>query len=210
VSVGGGFAYGTAGYTHHGIEDFAVMQALPGMTVVAPGDPTEARLATRQIAANGKPCYLRLGKAGEPVVHVEEPSFELGKAIVLREGKDVTFVSTGGMLKQTLETASRLESEGISAGVLSMHTIKPLDAAALRRLAGETQAIVTVEEHSVRGGLGSAVADVLSECDGPRPRFRKFGVPDKVFHEIGSQSFLQQMSGDLAQLARDVVARPSK
>jgi len=205
VSVGGGLAYGPAGYTHHGVEDFAVMQALPGITVVAPGDPIEAQLATEAIADSAGPCYLRLGKAGEPAVHAAAPPFALGKAIVLLEGRDVTFLSTGGMLHKTMQTAQQLRESGIDAGVMSMHTIKPLDAEAVRHVAETSRAVITVEEHSVTGGLGSAVADVLVQSDGSRPRFRKFGIPDRVYREIGSQAFLLRMAGDLAQLARSMV-----
>src|SRR5439155_3322307 len=105
VAVGGGVAYGNLGYTHHAIEDIAIMRTLPNITVVAPGDPVEADLATRAIVAREGPCYLRLGKAGEPIVHSAEPAFELGKALVMRPGKGVTLISTGGMLKTTCEAA---------------------------------------------------------------------------------------------------------
>ena len=179
-----------------------MMRALPGMTVVAPADPVETRLATRAIANHPGPCYLRLGKAGEPVVHQAPPDFTLGRAIALRQGGDLTLISTGGMLKHTLETADQLRQSGIMPTVLSMHTVKPLDVEAVRRAAAATPAIITVEEHSVTGGLGSAVADVLAEYDGHRPRFRKFGIPDKVYHEVGSQSYMRRLAGDLAEMAR--------
>jgi transketolase len=205
VSVGGGMSYGTAGYSHHGVEDFAIMRALPGMTVVAPADPVEARLATRAIAAHPGPCYLRLEKAGDPIVHAAVPDFQLGRAIVIRPGRDLTMISTGGMLKHVLETADMLKDEAIDVGVLAMHTVKPIDAEAVLAAAAASGGIVTVEEHSVTGGLGSAVADVLAQCDGRRPRFRKFGIPDKVYREIGSQAFLRRMCGNLADLARSLV-----
>ena len=207
VAVGGGFTYGPQGFTHHGIQDLAMMRALPGMTVVAPADSVEAGLATRAIVDHPGPCYLRLGKAGEPVVHKTTPDFTLGRAIVLRQGGDLTLISTGGMLKHTLETAERLCQSGIMSTVLSMHTVKPLDEEAVRRAATATPAIITVEEHSVTGGLGSAVADVLAEYDGQRPRFRKFAIPDKVYHEVGSQSYMRRLAGDLAEMARSLCAR---
>ena len=112
VAVGGGFAYGAQGYTHHGIEDLAAMRSLPGMAVVAPGDPVETRLATRAIAARPGPCYLRLGKAREPVVHEGDPSFALGRAIAVREGRDLTLISTGGMLAGAIAAADSLRAEG--------------------------------------------------------------------------------------------------
>ena len=126
-----------------------------------------------------------------------EPLFELGKAIQVRAGKDVTLMSTGGMLHETVEVARRLEAEGVDARVLSMHTVKPLDAAAVLRAARETAAVLTIEEHRITGGMGSAVADVLAESQLRLPRFRKFGVPDELYHRIGSQTYLREMAGDL-------------
>jgi transketolase len=163
VAVGGGLAYGAAGYTHFAVEDLAVMRALPNMTVLAPGDPVETRLATRAAAAWQGPCYLRLGKAGEPVVHATEPAFEIGKAISLRTGSDVTLISTGGMLKRMSEVASALGAEGISAGVLSMPTVKPLDVNAVREAATRTRLVYVAEEHRETGGLADAVARLLAE-----------------------------------------------
>lgn len=201
VAVGGGFTYGAAGYTHHGVEDLGVLRILPNLTLVAPGDPVETRLATRAIVDWPGPCYLRLEKTGNPTVHVVEPAFHLGRAIAVRPGRDVTLISTGGMLPETLATASRLAIEGIEARVLSMHTLKPLDAGAVLQAARETRAIVTVEEHRVIGGLGSAVAEVLAEAQPGPCRFRRFGVPDQLYHRVGSQQFLRRLAGDL----RDVV-----
>jgi transketolase len=206
VSVGGGFAYGPQGYTHHGLEDLAVMRALPGMTVVAPGDPAEARLATRALAARPGPAYLRLGKAREPAVHAGEPAFALGRALEVRPGRDVTLISTGGMLAETAAAAGRLAREGIDARVLSMHTLKPLDADAVRRAARETAAVVTVEEHSVTGGLGSAVAEVLAECGAAVPLCR-WGAPDEPRHDVGSQAYLRRLCGDLDDLVRAACGR---
>jgi transketolase len=207
VAVGGGFTYASQGYTHHGVEDLAVMRALPGMTVVAPGDPVETRLATRALALRPGPCYLRLGKAKEPVVHTTEPEFAIGRALVVRPGRDVTLVSTGGMLKETVTAAERLEALGIDARVLSMHTVKPLDEEAVLRAARETGGIVTVEEHSVTGGLGSAVADVLAVAHARPGFFRKVGVPDELYHRIGSQEYMRQLLGDLVEMVRPLVRR---
>jgi len=131
VTVGGGFAYGAMGATHHAIEDLAVMRAMPGMMVVAPGDPVETRAATRAITEYPGPCYFRLGKAGEPVVHQTDIHFELGKAIPMREGRDITLISTGGILQTAVRTAERLAAEGIETRLLSMPTLKPLDSEAV-------------------------------------------------------------------------------
>jgi transketolase len=201
VAVGGGLAYGAQGYTHHGVEDLAVMRALPGMTVVAPADPVEARLATRALADCPGPCYLRLGKANEAVVHTTEPAFELGRACLVRQGCDLTLLSTGSMLKEAVAVADRLEGEGLTVRVLSLHTLKPLDEDAILAAARETPALITVEEHSVTGGLGSAVADVLAGSGLRMPRFRKFGLPDEVSHAVGSQAYLRRRCGDLYEAA---------
>jgi transketolase len=207
VAVGGGYAYGSLGYTHHGVEDLGIMRMLPNMTVLAPGDPVETRLAVRAMVQWPKPCYLRLGKAGEPVVHTSEPPFEIGKALLVRPGGDATLISTGGMLKDTVATAERLAEDDIDIRVLSMPTIKPLDTEAVLRAARETPALVTVEEHSVTGGLGSAVAEVLAESPGPMPRFQRFGVPDRLLHEVGSQEYLRRLAGDLAGVVRSLLSR---
>jgi transketolase len=207
VAVGGGLAYGAQGYTHHGVEDLAVMRALPGMTVVAPGDPIETRLATRALCKADGPKYLRLGKAKEPVVHLSEPPFALGKAIPLRPGDDVTIISTGAMLADAVAASDDLAKRGICAGVLSMPTLKPFDAESVVRAARRSAAVLTVEEHSVTGGLGSAVAESLFEA-GVHIRFRKMGIPDRPYHLIGSQNFLKQrLIGDLVQAARELPAR---
>jgi len=195
VSVGGGFTYGAMGATHHAVEDIAVMRALPGLMVVAPGDPVEARAATRAVIAYRGPCYLRLGKAGEPVVHQSTIDFELGKAICMREGRDATLISTGGILQNTVRAAERLAKEGIETRLLSMHTVKPLDTEAVLAAARETGAIFTVEEHSVLGGLGSAVAEVLAETDGIKVPFKRLGVPPGFSPHIGSQEYMLERHG---------------
>ncbi|MEW6250690.1 MAG: transketolase C-terminal domain-containing protein [Planctomycetota bacterium] len=203
VSVGGGYAYGPQGYTHHGLEDLAIMRALPGMTVVAPGDPVETELATCAIMDLPGPCYLRLGKAREPVVHATPPDFRIGRAIRLRDGCDATLINTGGMLPVVIDTAEQLANKhSMACRVLSMHTLKPLDADAVLAAARETAALVTVEEHSVIGGLGAAVAEVLAESGVPHGPFRRYGVADHVEHAIGSQAYLRERCGSLAECVR--------
>jgi transketolase len=206
VAVGSGFTYGAQGYTHYGVEEMGIMRILPNMTVVSPADPVEARLATRAVAERPGPCYLRLGKAGEPVVHEQIPDFQLGRAIVVRPGRDATLISTGGMLMEALETSTRLAAKGIDVRVLSMHTVKPLDNAAVIQAARETAAIVTVEEHSITGGLGSAVAEVLAEAGVPT-RFRRFGMPDQLYHTVGSQNHMRRLAGDLCDTVVSLLDR---
>jgi transketolase len=207
VAVGGGFTYGSQGYTHHGVEDLAILRALPGMTVVAPADPVETRLATLAIADRPGPCYLRLGKAKEPVIHTSEPPFQLGRAITVRTGRDLTLISTGGMLQECVSVAERLHGQGVAARVVSMHTLKPLDGEAVLRAARETGGVVTVEEHSVTGGLGSAAADVIAESGVRCGFFRKFGVPDALYHRVGSQEHMRALCGDLYETVLPLVRR---
>ena len=188
VACGGGLAYGSLGTSHHATEDLAIMRALPGVVVEAPGDAREAAAAVKALVAADGPAYLRLGR-DERFVHRSSPSYEIGRAIEVRAGRDLTLISTGGMLTTVVEVADRLRSEGLAARVLSMHTVKPLDADAVLAAALETQAIFTIEEHSLVGGLGSAVAEVLAES-ATRVPFRRFGLPDAYVSVAGSQEFL--------------------
>jgi transketolase len=195
VALGGGFAYGALGVTHHATEDLAVMRSLPEMTVVAPGDPVEADLATRAIIARPGPCYLRLGRAGEPVVHHPGVAFDIGKAIRVRDGNDLTIIATGGMLPTAVTVAGDLAVRGISSRVLSMHTVKPIDEDAIVAAACETGAVFTLEEHSLIGGLGSAVAEVLAEMEGTRVRFKRIGLPREFAPVAGSQEYMRMAHG---------------
>ena len=197
VAVGGGFTYGSQGYTHHGVEDIGVMRALPGMTVIAPGDAVEAEAATRALCTYPGPAYLRLGKSGEPRVHGGAIDFAVGRAITVVDGADVTLVSTGGMLLPTLQAAESLRAEGIVARVLSMHTVKPLDVEALLQALSETGAVVSVEEHNVASGLGAAIAQVVATAGPPRARFAMYGLPDVRYSAVGSQEHMRAMLGDL-------------
>lgn len=196
VAVGGGFAYGALGMSHHATEDLAIFRALPDMTVIAPGDPAEAEEATQAAAAHPGPCFLRLGRAGEPRVHAGAVPFTLGKAIQVRDGGDLTLISTGGMLKTAVDVAALLAARGISARVLSMHTLKPLDEAAVVRAARETGLVVTLEEHSLIGGLGGAVAETLAEADVATPwKLKRIGLPSTFAKQVGSQEYLRAAFG---------------
>lgn len=195
VSVGGGYAYGALGASHHATEDVAVMRTLPGLVVAAPNDPVEARLATDAVLDHVGPCYLRLGRAGEAVVHEASPTFVLGRAIMMRPGRDLTLIATGGMLATAMVVAGALDEAGFEARVLSMHTVKPIDREALAAAAAETPAVFTIEEHSVVGGLGSAVAEVLLESEERPPIFRRIGVPDAMQRRVGDQQYLRQLAG---------------
>jgi transketolase len=179
--------------THHATEDIAILRALPEMTVVAPGDPVEVRAATRAIVEHSGPVYFRLGRAGEPVLHESAIQFRLGKAIQVRDGDAITIISTGAMLQNAIQVADKLSARGMEARVLSMHTVKPLDEEAVLVAARETRAIVTLEEHSIIGGLGGAVAECLAESGLATP-FKRLGLPSAFSSHIGSQEYLRSKS----------------
>ena len=195
VAVGGGMAYGAVGMTHHATEDLAVMRALPNLVVVAPNDPIETRSVTRAVAAHNGPCYLRLGRAGEPIVHKTQIDLQIGKAIRVREGNDLTLIVTGGLLQNVLQVASLLAERGAQARVLSMHTIKPSDSTAVLAAAKETRAVFTIEEHSVIGGLGGAVSELLAEAGLPSVKFKRIGLHDSFSSIVGDQEYLRSVYG---------------
>ena len=188
-----GVSVGEDGATHQCCEDIALMRVIPGMTVIVPCDDVEARAAVRAAYELDGPVYMRLGRLAVPVVNDEEGfSFELGKGIVMREGDDVTIVACGLMVQAALEAADALAEKGVSAEVIDMHTVKPIDADLIVKSASKTGRVVTAEEHSVIGGLGSAVCDVLAErCPVP---VRKVGVND-VFGVSGPANELLHLYG---------------
>ena len=159
VALGGGLTYGSLGYTHHSVEDLAIMKSMPGMQVIAPGDPAEARAATAALCTGNRPAYLRLGRAGERQVHKDDPVFEIGRASPVVEGSDCTVIATGAILAVAADAAELLRKQGISVRLISMHTLSPLDVDAIRQ-AANTAMVVTIEEHGP-GGLSSSVAEAL-------------------------------------------------
>ena len=178
-----GISVGEDGATHQCNEDIALMRTIPGMVVINPSDDVEARAAVKAAIEHQGPVYLRFGRLATPVINDRSDyKFELGKGVVLREGKDVTIIATGLCVAESLAAADMLEKDGISAKVINIHTIKPLDEELVIAAAKETGKVVTVEEHSVIGGLGSAVCDVLSEK--APTKVLKIGVND-VFGESG-------------------------
>ena len=204
-----GITVGEDGASHQCLEDIALMRTIPGMTVIVPADDTEARAAVHAAVDYVGPVYLRFGRAAVPVIN--DPAtykFEMGKGVVLREGKDVTIVATGITVAASLEAAETLAAEGIDAEVINIHTIKPLDDDLIVKSAIKTGKVVTAEEHSVIGGLGSAVCDCLS-AKHPVPVY-KIGINDQ-FGESGSAGALVQKYGlDAAGIAKSVKGFLSK
>ena len=187
-----GITVGEDGATHQCLEDLALMRTIPGMTVINPADATEARLAVEAAINYEGPVYLRFGRLAVPVLFDENYKFEIGKGVLLADGTDVTLVATGVMVDMALKAKDILAEEGISARVINIHTIKPLDEELIIKAAKETGAIVTAEEHNVIGGLGSAVAEVLCEY-APVPMLR-VGIEDK-YGRSGKVPPLMEMYG---------------
>lgn len=187
-----GISVGPDGATHQMLEDIALMRVLPNMVVIAPGDSVEAEKATRAIAENGKPSYLRLAREKTPIFSKDESPFEIGKAYVLREGHDITLIGTGTMSYQLLVAANILQDQGVSAEVVHVPTIKPLDEETILHSVTKTGRVLTAEEAQVIGGLGGAVAELLSEKR-PTPlirvgmldRFGESGAPDELLDHFG-------------------------
>jgi len=194
VGIGAGLSYGPAGATHHAIEDIAIMRALPNMTVCCPGDPVEAKALIRQSFDYMGPIYFRLGKSGEPNIHSESATIEIGKAVQLTEGNDMALITTSNMLEQGKRWVDEWAREGTCVTLLSMPTIKPFDVEAIQRLIEKRIPISTLEEHNIIGGLGSAVAEVIAES-GKAVKFKRIAIPDVYSHYVGSQSFLREKFG---------------
>lgn len=194
VSVGGGFSYGQLGMSHFATEDLAILRALPNMTVVAPSDPWQAHELTRQLHARGGPAYLRLDKdkAGLPEAPGE---IVIGKARRVRDGSDAVIFSTGAILVEALAAADTLAAEGISVAILDIHTIKPIDAEAIASAARQCGVVVTVEEHNIVGGLGSAVAEVCMDAGANVRAFRRIGLRDEFPSVVGDQRYLRRAYG---------------
>jgi transketolase len=205
VAVGGGFSYGPLGISHHATEDLSIMRALPNMTIAVPGDQWEAREATKALAATPGTCYLRLDKSPAPATARAKEVFYIGKARTVREGTDITLIATGGILGPALEAAEALVEQGITCRVLSMHTIKPFDHEAVLRACRETGGIVTVEEHTIDGGLGSLVAETCMDA-GVKPNlFRRIGLRAGFSSIVGAQEYLRREYGmDAKSIAKAV------
>ena len=179
VGIGAGCSYSLLGSSHHTIFDLAVLRPLPNLTIFSPASPQEVKNVVRSAYEMEGPVYIRLGTNREHEIYEKNYDYALGSGVVLRNGNDVTLIGTGGILVDALEAAGTLEKQGISVRVVNIHTIKPLDEEIILKAAEETKAIVTVEEHSIYGGLGSAVAEILAEC-GKVIRFRRIGLVDFV------------------------------
>lgn len=195
VGVGAGLSYPQYGLTHQSIDDIAIMRTLANLTILNPGDPIETELATKAAIKHRGPVYLRIGKKGEPNIHQSQPSFKIGQAITVKDGRDITIIATGNMLENASRAVALLQKKNISVRFVSMPTLKPIDEDAIQRSAKETKAIFTIEEHFVNGGLGTAVGEVLLENGMSQVSFHKIALPNKYPPEIGSQNYLRNIYG---------------
>lgn len=207
IGLASGFSVGLLGPTHMGLEDIAFMRSIPNITVISPADGAETIKATHALATHRGPVYLRLGGGvPHPVVYREDYDYVIGTAIRLREGTEVTLIACGAAVHQALEAAKLLEVDGIEAGVVNMHTIRPLDTRLLDEVCASTRLIVTIEEHSVNGGLGGAVAEYVASLNSAPPQLI-LGVRGSFPHAGDYQSLLEGARLTAQALAHDIHAR---
>ena len=205
VCIGGGFVYGALGMSHQATEDIAVMRALPGVAVLCPGDPVEAEAATKAIAAWPGTCYLRLGRGGEMRIHDRIEDFQIGKAIQLHDGQRVAIFSTGAIVEEVAGAETILAEHGIHPAVYTFPTVKPIDRDVIARCAADFDLVVTVEEHTLAGGFGSAVAEVMAELP-VHGRLLRVGIHDTYCALVGDQKYLRSQFGlDAAGIAAQIL-----
>lgn len=195
VCVGGGFVYGSLGMSHHATEDLALLRALPNVVVMAPGDLVEAECATRAIANYPGTCYLRLGRGGEKRIHDKIENFQIGKAIKIQDGEKVAIFSTGAIFEEIKEAAEILKDKGINPSIYTFPTVKPIDKEVIEYCGENFDYIVTVEEHNIVGGFGSAVSEVLSELKNKKAVLVRIGLNDTYSSIVGSQKYLRDQYG---------------
>jgi len=207
VGVGAGLSYANLGATHHSCEDISFLRSIPNMSVVCPADPLEVRAALRAALSHNGPVYLRLGKKGEKEIHSSIPDFTIGKSITISEGTDVCLLSTGNIMPVVLAARSLLEQKGLSTRVESFHTVKPLDRDCLEEVFAQYRLLVTVEEHSLIGGLGSAVAEWFVDHMPHTGRLLRIGTEDSFLHCAGEQDFARKSFGLTAENIVQKVAK---
>lgn len=195
VCIGGGFVYGSLGMSHHATEDLAVMRALPDVVVMAPGDLTETEACTKALVDYSGTAYLRLGRGGEKQIHKQIHDFSIGKAVKVRDGEEIAMLSTGAIFEEVATAAGELEHSGFHPSVYTFPTIKPIDRETIRSLAEKFRLIVTIEEHNIIGGFGSAVAEVIAELTGAQARILRIGIDDRYCAEVGTQKYLRAKYG---------------
>ncbi len=188
VGVGAGLTYGPLGSSHHALEDIAIMRSLPDMTVLCPGDPIETRELIKRSYEYEGPVYIRLGKNGEPKIHPDETRIEIGKSITVLEGNDLALITTSNMLETGKKWVEEWKQDGVNVSLISMPSLKPFDSSTVKNLIDKEIPIITLEEHSVIGGLGSIISQVIATTGKP-VKFQQIGINDKFSHVIGGHEF---------------------
>jgi len=194
VGVGGGLHYAMEGMTHHAIEDIAIARALPGLTVMAPGDPIECEVLLKKTLTLEGPCYVRLCGNDNPVIYQDSQLPEFGKISCLQSDGDIAIIANGEMLVCAKKVVEELKEEGLICRLYSIHTLKPIDSGTIKRIAGECNLIITLEEHSLINGIGTAISEILFSS-GYQGKFRKFGIPDEYAKVLGDKEWLRDYYG---------------
>ncbi|MBT3586362.1 MAG: transketolase [Halobacteriovoraceae bacterium] len=202
---GGGVVYAPLGPTHMAVDDISLMRSLPGMTIIHPSDAEEMARAIQASESHQGPIYFRLARGGETVTSRKDLEFEIGKPILLKKPKEVLLLANGTMVYRALEVSKILEAEGIGVGVLNVHTVKPFDKQHLIPYLSEVEAILSIEEHNIDGGLGSATAEIIAEYSGNRPRFKRLGFPNIYPDYYGQQDLIISKYGlNILSIAQEV------
>ena len=188
VGVGAGLTYGPLGSSHHALEDIAIMRSLPDMTVLCPGDPIETRELIKRSFEYEGPVYIRLGKNGEPKIHSDQTRIEIGKSITVLEGNDMALITTSNMLETGKKWVEEWKQDGVNVSLISMPSLKPFDSSTVKNLIDKEIPIITLEEHSVIGGLGSIISQVIATTGKP-VKFQQIGINDKFSHVVGGHEF---------------------
>jgi transketolase len=207
VGVGSGLGYASLGATHHSCEDMAMLRALPGMSVLAPADPLEVRGAMRAALRHAGPSYIRMGKKGEPNIHRDVPAIEIGRSLVVRDGVDVCLLAVGVMLPDALAAAETLAKRGVSVHVVSVVSVKPLDETLLKEAFARFPLVVSIEEHSLIGGYGGALAEWVVDSGPFAARLLRMGTADRFPHEAGETEHARALNGLTANTIVDRVIK---
>ncbi len=194
VGVGAGLSYAIYGYTHYALEDVAILRTLPNMSILTPGDPIEAEFAVKQALKINGPVYIRLGKAGEPNIHKNSADLRFGKAAIIQSGKDIALITSSIMLQTAAEVTQLLQEKGLSVQLMQMHTLKPFDTQSIVDAGKKIKHIITLEEHTIYGGLGSIVAEVIAENSLP-VRFKRIAVENSLLKVLGNQDYMRNAHG---------------
>lgn len=207
LAVGGGFAYGSLGMTHHATEDIAMMRSLPNMRVYVPADAIEAVACFKEICKHDGPCYLRMARGREKDIHDDSEQLDVTKIVSVREsGMDVVILTAGTVLSEAVKLSDMLIKIGIKSSVYSVPAIKPIDSINIKKIARKTRLLVTIEEHNIIGGLGSAIAEVISDEIGSAP-LKRFGLQDVYTSQVGNQDYLREYYGLNAGTVFDYIVK---